>query len=120
MFECGGLGARRGLAIDERQVDRAVGVGVGDRRADARVDNLKGDFFAALARQSFAGCLAGLDLSPDELPVSAQRLANRPPAEKITIPSADYAADDFDDFAFRFHLYSSPNVHAYYSILLCS
>ena len=83
MFKCGGLGAGRGLTVDERQVDRAVGVGVGDRRADARVDDFKGDLLAALAGKRLAGRLAGFDLPANELPVSTQRLADRPPPEEI-------------------------------------
>ncbi len=46
----GGFGAGRGLTVDERQVDRAVGIGVGDSRANARVDDLKGDLLATFAR----------------------------------------------------------------------
>ena len=75
MLKRGGLGAGRGLAVDERQVDRPVGVGVRDRRSDARVDDLECDLLAALARKRLAGRLARLDLAADELPVSAERLA---------------------------------------------
>ena len=46
MLEHGGLGTGYGLAVDKRQVDRAVGVGVGNRRADSGVHNLKRDLLA--------------------------------------------------------------------------
>ena len=104
MLERGGLRAGRGLAVDERQVDRAVRVGVRDRRADARVHNLKRDLLAALARKRLAGRLAGFDLPADELPVSAQRLADRPLSEQILFSAADDSADDFDDFLLCLHL----------------
>ena len=94
MLKRGGLGAGRGLAVDERQVDRPVGVGVRDRRSDARVDDLERDLLAALARKRLAGRLARLDLAADELPVSAERLAERTLAEEIFVAAADYPADD--------------------------
>ena len=103
MLERGGLGAGRGLAVDERQVDRAVGIGVGDRRADVRVDDLKGDLLATFARERLAGRFAGFDLSPNELPVAAQRLAEGSTPEEITVSSADDAAYNLDYFLFRFH-----------------
>ena len=103
MLKRGGLGAGRGLAVDERQVDRAVGVGVGNGCTDTRVDDLKGDLLAALAGKRLAGRLAGFDLPPDELPVPALRLADRPPTEEILVPMADDAAHDLDHFPFRFH-----------------
>ena len=103
MLERGGLGAGRGLAVDERQVDRAVGVGVGDRRADMRVDDLEGDLLAAFAGKRLAGHLAGFDLTADELPMSALRLADRSLPEKELVPSADDAAYDLNHFPFRFH-----------------
>ena len=84
------LRAGRGLAVDERQVDRPVGVGVRDRRSDARVDDLERDLLAALARKRLAGRLARLDLAADELPVSAERLAERTLAEEIFVAAADY------------------------------
>ena len=101
MLERGGLRAGRGLAVDERQVDRAVGVGMGNGCPDARVDDFESDLFAAFARKRLTGRLAGFDLSPDELPVSALRLTYRPPPEKILVSSADDAAYDFYDFIFR-------------------
>ena len=104
MLKRGGLRTGRGLAVDERQVDRAVRVGMGNGCADARVDDLKRDLLAAFARKRLAGRLAGFDLPADELPVPAQRLAHRPPTEEIAIPSADDTAYDFDDLFFRVHL----------------
>ena len=101
MLERGWLGARRGLAVNERQMDRPVGVGVRDRRSDARVDDLECDLLAALARKSFAGRLARLDLAADELPVSAERLAERTLAEEMFVAAADYPADDFYGFSFH-------------------
>ena len=54
MLKRGGLGVGRGLAVDERQVDRAVRVGVSDRRADTRVNDLKGNLLAAFAGKRLA------------------------------------------------------------------
>ena len=103
MLERGGFRAGRGLTVDKRQVDRAVGVGVRDRRADTRVDDLKGDLLATFAGERLAGRLAGFDLPADELPVSTQRLADRPSPEKILVPAADDSADDFYNFLMCFH-----------------
>ena len=111
MLERGGLGAGRGLAVDERQVDRTVGVGVRDRRADARVHDFERDLFATLAGKRLARRLAGFDLTPDELPVSTQRLAEGPSPEEIAVSAADDAAYDLDHFPFIFHPVS-PNAHS--------
>ena len=101
MLKRGGLGAGRGLAVDERQVDRAVGVGVGNGCTDTRVDDLERDLLAALAGKRLAGRLAGFDLPADELPVPALRLADRPPAEEIAFSSAYDATYDLDHFPFH-------------------
>ena len=101
VLKCGGLGTGRGLAIDERQMDRTVGVSMGDRRADAGIHDLECDLLAALARKSLAWRLARLDLAADELPVSAERLAERTLAEEIFVAAADYPADDFYGFSFH-------------------
>ena len=101
VLERGWLGAWRGLAVDKRQMDRAVGVGMRNRRAYAGIHNLKRDLLAAFAGKRLAGRFARLDLSADELPVSAKRLSDWPPPEKILVLSANDAAYDFYDFSFH-------------------
>ena len=103
MLERGGRRAGGGLAIDERQVDRAVGVGVGNGCADARVHDFERDLFAALAGKRLAGRLAGFDLPTNELPVPALRLAERPTAEEKLVPSTYDTAYDLNHFPYRFH-----------------
>ena len=98
VLERGGLCAGHGLAVDERQMDRAVGVVVRNRCADAGIHNLKRDLLAAFAGKRLAGRLPRLDLAADELPVSAKRLSDWPPPEKILVFSANDAANDFNDF----------------------
>ena len=97
----GWLGARRGLAVNERQMDRAVGVGMSDRRADARIHDLNRDLLAAFAGKCLTRRFARLDLSADELPVSAKRLSGRASPKKILVSSVDDAAYDFYDFSFH-------------------
>jgi len=48
--------------------------------------------------------------SGDELPVSAERLAERTLDEEIFVAPADYPADDFYDFVFSIHV-RSPTIH---------
>ena len=111
MFKRGGLGAGCGFAIDERQMDRAVRVGVSDRSAYAGIHNLKRNLLAALPGKCPAGRFTGFDLPSDELPVSPQRLADRPPPEELAASAADDAAYDLDHFLFIFHPVS-PNAHS--------
>lgn len=94
MFERFGFGVCGGFAVDERHVDRAVGIGVGDRRADLRVDDRKRDLLHALAGNGLFGSLAGFNLPTDELPLPALRLAERTPAAEIFVSTADDAADN--------------------------
>ena len=101
MLKRGGLGVGRGLAVDERQVDRAVGVGMGNGCADVRVNDLKRDLLAAFTGERLAGRLAGFDLPADELPMSALRLADRPPAEEKLASSAYDAAYNLNHFPFH-------------------
>lgn len=101
MLERGGLCAGHGLAVDERQMDRAVGVGVRNRRVDAGIHNLKRDLLAAFAGKRLAGRFARFDLPSDELPMAAKRLSDWPPPEKILVSSANDAANDFYDFSFH-------------------
>lgn len=103
VLERDGLRAGRRLAVDERQVDRAVGVGVGDRRAEAGIDNLERDLLAALAGKRLAGRLSGFDLPPDELPVPALRLADRPPTKEEFASSAYDATNNLYHFLLWFH-----------------
>ena len=72
VFERCGFGAWCGFTVDKRQMDRAVGVGVSDRRADARIHDLKRDLLAAFAGKRLTRRFARLDLSADELPVSSE------------------------------------------------
>lgn len=95
VFERLGFGGGGGFAVDERQMDRAVGIGVGDRRADLRVDDRKRDLLHALAGKGLFGRLAGFDLASDEFPLPTLRLPERTPAEEILVPAADDAAYDF-------------------------
>ena len=95
VFERLGLGGGGGFAVDERQVDRAVGIGVGNRRAYLRIDDRKRDLLHALAGKGLFGRLAGFDLTSDEFPPPALRLAKRTLAEKILVPTADDSAYDF-------------------------
>ena len=101
MLERGGLRAGRGFAVDERQVYRAIGVGVRNRRADSGVHDFKRDLLAAFPGKCLAGRLPRLDLSADELPVPALRLADRSLPEKILVPPTDDSANDFYDFSFH-------------------
>ena len=101
MFKRGGLGAGCGFAIDERQMDRAVRVGVSDRSAYAGIHNLKRNLLAALPGKCPAGRFTGFDLPSDELPMAAKRLSDWPPPEKILVSSANDAANDFYDFSFH-------------------
>ena len=96
MFESFGFGGGSGFAVDERQVDRAVGIGMGNRRADLRVDDRKRDLLHALAGKGLFGCLAGFDLATDELPLPALRLAKRALTEKELSFTTNNATDHLD------------------------
>ena len=101
MFKSDRLRARRRFAVDQRQMNGTVGIGVSDRRAYAGILNLKRDLLAAFASKRLTGRFARLDLTADELPVSAKRLPDWPSPEKILVSSADDAANDFYDFNFH-------------------
>ena len=103
VLERGGLRVGCGLAVDKCQVDRAVGVGVGNRRADSGVHDLKRDLLAAFPGKCLAGRFTGFDLPADKLPVPALRLAERPTAEEKLVPSAYDTAYDLNHFPYRFH-----------------
>ena len=107
MLERGRFSAGHGLAVDKRQVYRAVGVGVGNRRADSGVHDLKRDLLATFTGKCLAGRFTGFDLPADELPVPALRLDDRSSPEKKLVPSADDAAYDLNHFPFQFHYFTS-------------
>ena len=48
MFKSDRLCARRRFAVDQRQMNGTVGIGVSDRRAYAGIHNLKRDLLAAI------------------------------------------------------------------------
>lgn len=103
MLERGWLGAWCGFTVDKCQMDRAVGVGVSDRRAYAGIHDLKRDLLAAFAGKRLAGRFARLDLSANELPMPTQRLANRSTSKEILVPAMNYSADNFYDFLLHRH-----------------
>ena len=94
MFERRRLGALGRFAVQEREVDRPVGIGMGDGGPRPQIDDGEGNLLAAFAHKRLLGRLAGFQLSPHELPAARLRLAGgTPPEEELPTPADDPAHD---------------------------